>query len=151
MDVLANRAEAMNIVHQYANQVTERMIKALSEGFRLTNDWQLYQKDKDRINYILRTANASTVPNHRSHIRSDDYNVSLELSQRYQVDEHSCSYYDITVYLWNNKDKVAIKPHHRELVSAGYLTGAKKEMEDIKKEISELESRLHPLRLLLGR
>ncbi len=164
-DVLENRTDCMNRVHEFANEVVPKLIDCLNHGFRLTNGFQLFSKDKDRLQDVIRIAGEKGILSDGSNgargssawLRSDEFNIYLEISDNYPVRYHndgsggySCEYYKVTAYLWNVKDDKSsdFKPY--EMVDYGLVKEAKVRLTEINNEISKLKSELYPLQRLTG-
>ncbi len=166
VNVLHNLSDCRNRVHDYANNVVPSLLSSLAEGFRLTNGCQLYQKDKDRLQAVLdaydtsgRIADAGRDSKGvRAYIRSDEFDVVLEISDNYPVKYHngrdggySCEYYKKTVYLWNNRDHEAKECKSLPLTTHHEMDTACVEAKEIEAEISVLQDKLYPLKRLIGR
>ncbi len=167
-NVLHNRCDCMNRVHEYTNEVAPKLLDALRHGFRLTNGYQLFSKDKDRLQDILRIADelkaklssgSSGRKGSSAYLRSDEYNIYLEVQDNYPIRYHgagggyTCEYYKKTVYLWNNK--VAVKglavdfkplPLHTHVE----FENAKAEIEVLEAGITAQKNQLYPLKRLIG-
>lgn len=166
IDKLANRASCMNRVHDFINIVVPPVIEEIAKGFKLTNDSQLYSKDKDRIQAVLDNAarrgklsqGHSGARGSSARLRSDDYNIKLEVSDNYPVKYHgdgsgsySCEYYNITVYLWNHRDSKAEDFKEMPMTNAEEMHAASEKLKAIESQISDLQSERYPLQRLIGR
>lgn len=177
-NVLQNRVDCMNRVHEYANYAAPEMLKGLSEGFKLTNDYQFYKKDKERLLAILARIDERCIlsggstgrRNSSAWLRSDEYNIVLEIHDCYAEKYHSdgsggytTGYYKRTVYLWNHKAKetsdsmlyrtyegcpMEWKPW--EFHTLAEMEIAKLRLAQCEKEISELTSEMYTCKSLLG-
>ncbi len=164
-NVLHNRCDCMNRVHEYANEVVPKLLDSLKHGFSLTKGFQLFSKDKDRLQDILRIADEKALLSQGSsgrkgstaYIKCDEYDISLEVQDNYPVRYHgdgsgsySCEYYKHTVYLWNNRERQArayeMLPHHTH----NQMDLAKAKLTEVQAAISELKDTVYPLKRLIG-
>ncbi len=164
-NVLHNRCDCMNRVHNYTNEVVPKLLDCLRQGFRLTNGYQLFSKDKDRLNDILRLADEKAQLSQGStgrkgssaFLRSDEYNIYLEVQDNYPVRYHgdgsgsySCEYYKRTVYLWNNKDGKAQEFKPLSTHTHAQMDNAQTDLFQLREEISKLQDQVYPLKRLIG-
>lgn len=165
-NVLHNRCDCVNRVHRYANEVVYRVLSGLSEGFKLTNSYQLYSKDKERLQSIIDSfepkqvlsAGSSGSGGSRAYLGCDEYNITLEITDNYPVryhndgsGGHTCEYYKKTVYLWNHKDDGMIKYKPLPIHTHGEFEEASTRLASIEAEISGLQSELYAHKRLLGK
>ncbi len=172
--LMKNRVDCMNRVHKFANEVVPKLLDTLKHGFRLTNSFQLFSRDKDRLDDIIRIAGDWDILSQGSNgsrgssarLKSDEYNIVLEVSDNYPVKFHldgsrgyTCEYYKAVVYLWDNKKSagcdspdcggwIDFKP--REIIDYEQMITAKARLKEIHKEISVLKDELYPLQRLTG-
>ena len=166
--MLERRAACMNRVHKYVNEVVPVLVALLENGFKLTNSYQLYQKDKDRLDNakdtVCQPALSQGTQGRRgssAYIRSDEYNITLEVSDNYPAKYHShdsssysSDYYKKTIYLWNNRDKCpaqTVTPWE-PLDHINYIDmiNASNELIQVEAEISGLQDKAYKLRRLTG-
>lgn len=163
-NVLDNRAKCMNAVHDYANKIQPLLVESLAEGFRLTNGYQLYQKDKDRVQAIIDgfdgklTQGSSGRRGSSAWLRCDQYSITLEITdnypERYHNDGsngHTCTYYKRTVYLWNNQEGKAHEAGVYTMTSLEEMEKASARLKVVEEEASKLSSEKSVLRCLLGK
>jgi hypothetical protein len=136
----------MNKVKGYINEIAPQIIKELEKGFSLTKDYQLFKKDKARINEIIKSKDIF-----RAILRVDSYHIRLNVDAHYPVDEHSVAYYDNSIYLWDVRDCKAFDIEHRELVNYEQLKNAEIELPKLREKKQEISSRISKLERLLGR
>ncbi len=160
-----NRCDCMNRVHAYANRTVPELLKSLAEGFKLTTGYQLYSKDKDRLQAIVErhqvkahlSDGVSGRKGSSAYITSDEFDIRLEISDNYPVNYHNdgsgghtCEYYNKTVYLWNVRDdkinEFKVLPVHTH----NEFDAAKREVDGLAKELSEMKSRVYSLKRLIG-
>ncbi len=164
-DVLHNRCDCMNRVHEYANEVVPKLLDALKHGFRLTNSFQLFSKDKSRLCDLLRLADekqqlsqgSTGMKGSSAFLRSDEYNIYLEISDNYPVKYHghgsngyTCDYYKRTVYLWNHRDNKAMDYTMLPLHTHNQMDVAKAKLIEVQDAIAELKDQVYPLKRLIG-
>ncbi len=166
--LLKNRCDCMNRVHKFANEVVPKLLDSLKHGFRLTNSFQMYSKDKERFDDIIRIVGEKDILSQGSdgsrgssaRLKSDEYNIVLEVSDNYPVKFHldgsrgyTCEYYKVHVYLWNHKDtdgKFACDFKPYEIWEYYQMIAAKARLSAISDQISALKSEIYPLQRLTG-
>ncbi len=140
---LENRAICMNGVHNYINDVVPRLIKELEKGFKLTNDFQLFKKDKERIYKIV-----ESIPQVRAFLRVSEFSIVLNVDDNYtsrKPDKNgcsSCTYYKQYAYVWDVKNSEAYEFKPLEMVTKEQLEMAEKELEELEKEKSKIEGQI---------
>ncbi len=172
-NVLNNRCDCMNRVHDFANEVVPKLLDSLRHGFSLTKGFQLFSKDKDRLTDILRIADEKAQLSQGStgrkgssaFIKSDEYDITLEVQDNYPVRYHgdgsgsySCEYYKHTVYLWNNRARTGEITDQGEardfkpLPTHSHLEfdNAKSKIEILEAGITSQKNQLYPLKRLIG-
>ncbi len=164
-NVLHNRCDCMNRVHEYANKIVPELLVELAKGFKLTNSYQFYAKDKERLQAILDAHEETCTLSQgstgrkgsRAYLKSDEYNICLELSdnypERYHTDGsggYTCSYYNKTVYLWNHKEDTAQDFVFLPLHTHNQMDVAKAKLIEVQDEINELQNQVYPLKRLIG-
>ncbi len=163
-NVLHNRCDCMNRVHAFANEVVPYLLESLAMGFKLTNGYQLYQKDKDRLQAVIDAHEDSELYKQTSgnrkrtaYIRSDEFDIRLEISDTYPVRYHedgsggyTCEYYKKTVYLWNHREEAAKDYVLLQLQTHTAMDVASTRLKKVTKEISELKSEMHGLKQFIG-
>ncbi len=164
-NVLHNRSDCMNRVHDYANETVPKLTDALRHGFSLTKGFQLYSKDKDRLDDILRIADekgflsqgSSGRQGSTAYLKSDEYYISVEIQDHYPSRYHndgmrgySSEYYKKTIYLWNNRERRAKDYKMLPTHTHAQMDNARVDLDNIKAKISELQDQIYPLKRLLG-
>jgi hypothetical protein len=162
-NVLKNRAESMNRVHTFVNNMVPLVQERLEQGFKLRVSGTMYQKDKDDVDAIVEAYKSSFPRNSlghqsmRAYVRCDDYNITLEADDNYPVEFHddgsrgyTCEYYKVTAYLWDVKEGVVEEYAEREMTSETEMVSAQARLKEIEAQVSELQSERYPLQRLLG-
>jgi hypothetical protein len=147
MNILENRANCINRVRGYINEIAPRIIEELEKGFSLTKDCALFKRDKERVKEVI-----DSKEHFRVILKVTEYSIYLVVDDRYRVSEHSVKYYEETVYLWNMKpNNEAYDIKSRELVETHQLESAVVELRELKEQASQIDSRISKLQRLLGR
>ncbi len=164
-NVLHNRCDCMNRVHGFANKIVPELLESLATGFKLTVGYQFYSKDKERLQAIIDShegsctlsAGSSGRKGSTAYLRSDEYNIYLEIQDNYPVkyhgygsNSHSCDYYKKTVYLWDNREGLAKDYVFLPLSTHSIFDSAKTKLASIEAEISQLQDQIYPLKRLIG-
>jgi hypothetical protein len=155
MNVLHNRCDCINRVHEFINNIVPELLNSLAEGFKLTNSYQLYVKDKERLQAIIDSRKDLGQIRRRAYVWSDQYDIILEVTDSYPAQSQPCEYYRKTVYLWKNKGNPSndracnFMPlslyTHKEMVDAS------QEAREIETQVSALKNRLSLLKRLIGK
>ncbi len=152
LNVLKNRAECMNKVHSYINEIAPKVKTELDKGYKLTVDFQLFKKDKERIQAII-----DSVPHFRAFLRVNEFSITLEVDDTYYVQRYHdgtlgiVDYYKKTAYL---VDVMNSKDYDLELlptITEEELIQAKKDEERLEEEIRGLKDELYKAKYILGR
>ena len=162
-NVLKNRSESMNRVHEYINTVAPLVRERLTQGFKTKVGGTMYQKDADDIRAILDAhMGILSLKEGRTgfgaYVSCSDYSITLEVNDHYPVKYHSdgsggytCDYYKYVTYLWDFQNK---KPHDGCILPMTCLAdmeAAQANLKEIEQQVSELESTKHTLKRLLGK
>ncbi len=148
-NILKDRASCMNKVHENCNNLVPELLEALKEGFKLTVNSQFFKKDKDRLNAIIDKHRSGNKP--RVYLECNEYSIILNVDDHYSTGEHGCEYYKQYVYLYSIASAKAYNFEPLEMVAEQELIVAKAKRKHIKGQISDLQSQLSKLNLLLGR
>jgi hypothetical protein len=100
LQILKNKIEAVNTLHDQINKVIPLILTRLNQGFKVNKDFQLYKKDKEDIEKILLTQK-----NIRMYVRSDKYSIQLHGDIYYPIDVHTVEYYKYNIYLFDGDMK----------------------------------------------
>jgi len=108
LNVLENRAVCMNKVHNYINNIVPKLQKELKKGFKLSNNFQLYKKDAEKIYNIINSGlekPKGNFPILRAYLRVNEYSMCLEVDDNYAVKQHigggcTVNYYKKAVYIY---------------------------------------------------
>ena len=153
INVLYNFSDCRNRVHDYCNNIVPELLKSLALGFKLTNTYQIYAKDRKRLQAVLDGHNKSSTLSAWSsgYIISDRNNIMMEVSDNYWISRRAYEYYKKTVCIWNISDDKTVEFKTLPLVTHHEIDTACVEIEAAIEEISELHVRLSSLRQLIGK
>lgn len=153
LNALYNRCDCMNRVHGFANEVVPELLEELTRGFKLTVSYNLYTKDKDRLQAIIDVYGDGV----DACIWSDRYFIAVELSDNYPSgywdygsSGYRSEYYKHTVYLWNVRAAVSVDFQPLPLHTHDEFTAAKKSVVEIETQLREVKERLQPLKQLIS-
>jgi len=157
VDVLENRAICMNKVHDYINNIVPKLHEEFKKGFKLTNSFDLFKKDKERIYKVIDSLlpkQKGNFPTLRAFLKVNEYSISLEVDDNYIVTKHegggaTVNYYKKWVYIWNMQEGANdFKP--LEMVSKEELEKAEVRLEELQKEKDKIQNEIYDIERLLN-
>lgn len=94
MNVLENKAEAMNTLNSWVNTVYPQFVREIKKGYKVKADGSLFAKDKPRFKSILDTKPFRAYLDYSKHS-----GLILVCDITYKTGEYSCNYYKHRIYL----------------------------------------------------
>ncbi len=165
INISHNRCDCRNRVHKFANSIVPELLEMLATGFKLTKSYQLYSSDKGCLQAVIDKHGEKGILSQGSDgskvssafIRSDEYDIKIEITDAYPVRYHgdgsggrTVEYYKKTVYLWNHSNDCSPDFKGYALYTHEQMDLASTELERVKAEISKLKDREYSLKYLLG-
>ncbi len=135
-EILKNKIEASNKLKKWVNKSAPKLIELLHDGYKLTDDFCLYKKDKMKFDEIIKTAPF------KGRISFNKYRISLITDITYKTSEFGCAYYSVNVDLMQNfQDEgfvVSFTP--LQMLTEKKIKTATKKINEIKEKIRQLKS-----------
>lgn len=146
--ILKNRAECMNAVNKYVNNVVPLLINELKKGFQVkSGNESFFKKDKERLDKILCIGKGGTI---RAWIQVDKYAIILNVDGRYSTGENGCDYFKQYPYLYDRADSKYYKFEPLKLTTLKELEQAQIRLRELEEKASEIRSEQSAINLLLG-
>lgn len=150
--ILKNRVECVNRVHNYINVVVPLLQEELKKGFKIkNNNCAFFAKDEDRFNKILKS-----IPIFRAYIKITKYDVSLFVDDNYMSslpDKNGVSgwtYYQKYVYLFDCQNNKPYDFQPLKLITEDEILQSEKKLEALENQKRDIEHQISEIKVFLN-
>lgn len=150
--ILKNRVDCMNRVHNYINIIAPLLQKELNKGFKVkNNNCEFFEKDKERFNIII-----ESTPIFRVFVKITKYDITLQVDDNYistLPDKNGvsiCTYYKQYVYLFDRQNNKMYDFQPLKTISADDILQTEKKLEELENQKREIGYQIAELKSFLN-
>lgn len=139
-----DRAEAITLLNKYINSIIPKIQDCLNDGFKVTNDYYFYKKDKQALDLIVYDDQPEAI---QATFRISDSQISINFKVRYEsYNRKGWHYFNKSIILIGGSNREIIVDFKQlPIVTEQEITEANAEIEKCIAQIRELEYKINSL------